>query len=243
MEYLLTILGSLASVGSIPLAIYLYLRSREAKYSGLRREIAKILSFQIGEGRALSTFEIQAVIDSKIRENRLKTNSIAVNEIIEDLVSDTISSPLLNSERKADIVENLRRIYTKGKILQAIDKYHLSYHEFLLSIRQQTELLPEDSKLISKETPNIEDSEVLKDKVGVSITASSIFGILGFVGTLVGASLSLSSILSNDNISNFISGRELFINLVIGVAASFLAAIMTYLFKRKLDKYSERDRE
>ena len=67
------------------------LGSREVKFSKLKREIVKILSYQIGEGRNLSTFEIQAVIDSKIREAGIKGNALSVSEIVEDLVSETIS--------------------------------------------------------------------------------------------------------------------------------------------------------
>lgn len=65
----LQVLGSLASLAAIPLSVYLYLRSREARAAKLRREIVRILSYQIGEGRDLSLFEVQAVIDSKTREH------------------------------------------------------------------------------------------------------------------------------------------------------------------------------
>lgn len=68
MNNILQIIGSIASIGGIPLAIYLFLRSKEAKLIRLKREIVKILSYQIGEGRNLSIFEIQAVIDSKLEK-------------------------------------------------------------------------------------------------------------------------------------------------------------------------------
>ena len=54
MSSVLQLLGSIASIGSIPLAIYLYLRNQEVRHSMLRREIVKALSFQIGEGRELT---------------------------------------------------------------------------------------------------------------------------------------------------------------------------------------------
>jgi hypothetical protein len=132
MEYLLQILGSIASIGSIPLAVYLYFRSREAKHTKARQEIVRIISFQVGEGRRLSTFEIRAVIDSKIRESRIRENSITVNEIIEDLVSETIMSPMLESQRKAEIIENLRSIHERRS---ATRQYHPLLHSLLLSSR------------------------------------------------------------------------------------------------------------
>jgi hypothetical protein len=71
MEQILQIIGSVASIGSIPPAIYLFLKSAAEKHLAIRRDIVNRLSFQIGEGRDLSLFEIQAVIDSKIRESRI----------------------------------------------------------------------------------------------------------------------------------------------------------------------------
>jgi len=49
MKEIFTIIGSIASIGSLPLAIYLYLKSREAKYNRVFREIVNIQSFQIEE--------------------------------------------------------------------------------------------------------------------------------------------------------------------------------------------------
>ena len=65
MDAFLQILGSVASIGSIPLTIYFYLRSRESKFTKLKFDIVKVLSYQIGEGRELALFEVGAVIDSK----------------------------------------------------------------------------------------------------------------------------------------------------------------------------------
>jgi F0F1-type ATP synthase assembly protein I len=230
MEYILTVLGSIASVGSIPLAIYLYLRSREAKYSSLRREIARILSYQIGEGRELSTFEVQAVIDSKIRENKLKTNSIAVREVVEDLVAETITSPMLNSEQKAEIVENLRRLYDRGKILQAIDRYGVSYHLLLSSIGQKVRLLPEDAELVAKEAPSLDESEQKKEKQSMVGTAS-MFGLLAAIVSIVGASFPLFA----DRFNKLWSGGEILLNVFIGFVASIIAALATFLIKKYLD--------
>ena len=86
MEYILTILGTIASLGAIPLSIYFYLKSKENKFDKVKKEIVKILSYQIGEERELTAFEIQTVINSKLRENRFKTNIVSIDEIVEDLV-------------------------------------------------------------------------------------------------------------------------------------------------------------
>lgn len=66
------VIGSLASIGGVPLAIYLYIKSKEGKIDSVRREIVKLLSYQIGEGRNLKLFEIQTIINSKLREKKLR---------------------------------------------------------------------------------------------------------------------------------------------------------------------------
>jgi hypothetical protein len=100
MEQVLTILGTIASLGAIPLSIYFYLKSKEAKFDKIKKEIVKTLSYQIGEEREITAFEIQTVINSKLRENGFKTNTIKIDEIVEDLVSETISSPMIDRNRK-----------------------------------------------------------------------------------------------------------------------------------------------
>jgi hypothetical protein len=116
MEQILQIIGSVASIGSIPLAIYLFLKNAAEKHLAIRRDIVNRLSFQIGEGRDLSLFEIQAVIDSKIRESRIKPGTIRVHEIVEDLVTQTVNSPLLESAKKAAIITSLSDLHALGRL-------------------------------------------------------------------------------------------------------------------------------
>lgn len=111
---ILQLLGSLASVFSIPLAIYLFLRSREARFRRVRQEIARSLSYQIGDARELSQFEIQAVIDSHARENRIRKGKIQYDDIVEDLVTDTIRNPMIPSSRKGEIINNLRNLHMRN---------------------------------------------------------------------------------------------------------------------------------
>ena len=231
MEYLLQILGSIASIGSIPLAVYLYLKSREAKYSNVRREIAKILSFQIGEGRELTTFEVQAVIDSKIREHKLKSKSIAVDEIVEDLVSETISSPMLNGHQKAEIVDNLRRVYSKGMILNAIDRYHLSYQNFLKAVEPDVELTRRE--IATQEL-------AIPDEIDSSKRGQGFADVFGFVVTLVSvitAVLSLVATVGTGWIQRYF-GREIVFNVLLGLAGSLLAGIITHLLFRRSTRSS-----
>jgi hypothetical protein len=236
MDYLLQILGSVASIGSIPLAIYLYLRSREAKYFKLRQDIARVLSFQIGEERELSTFEIQAVIDSKIRENKLKPNSIKVDEIVEDLVSETISSPLLDRQHKSEIIKNLQHVHQRGRLLRMIDQYDISHRDFLMGIQSSVKLTEQDAELIARES--LESKGI--EKIGKSNkpdgwTASSTYGLIMLLAVFIGG---LAQVLlvppALFGIPSPNSKRgEIVFNVILGFLLSVLAILATYAILRK----------
>lgn len=133
MEDFLTYIGSLASIGSIPLAIYLYLKSREQKKDKIRREILKIISYQIGENRTLDLFEVEKIINSNLRNSKLSKDSINIRSILEDLISDTISSPLLDSKSKDEILKNIKGIFPDQNAAQEV-KYSTTKYSTLFAI-------------------------------------------------------------------------------------------------------------
>ncbi|HCH5588339.1 TPA: hypothetical protein NKZ51_003649 [Vibrio parahaemolyticus] len=122
MNEFLQIVGSLASIVGIPLAVYLYFKGQAEKYFDVRRDIVKRLSYQVGEGREISQFELNAVIDSMVREKRLKQSSISANSVVEDLISETISSPLLDRARKDTLVKELQRLHSECEVYESIKK-------------------------------------------------------------------------------------------------------------------------
>ncbi len=115
-----SIIGTVASIGSIPLSLYLYIKSKENNIDKVKRDIVKILSHQIGDRRQLTTFEIQTVINSKTRETKIDNEKITVNHIIEDLVSETISNPLLDKSIKETIISELKKYILKANCLQVL---------------------------------------------------------------------------------------------------------------------------
>jgi hypothetical protein len=137
MEFWLQLLGSAASIVSIPLAVYLYIRSQEAQYRRVREEVARSLSYQIGDGRKLSAFEIQAVIDSQSRQNRIRRGKILADEIVEDLVTDTIRNPMIASERKEEIIGNLRDVHSKSAIFAVLTRSVIDA-DFLKTVSSDT---------------------------------------------------------------------------------------------------------
>ncbi len=241
MNNFLQILGSIASIGGIPLAIYLYLRSREAKFSKLKRDIVKILSYQIGEGRNLSTFEMQAVIDSKIREAGIKGNNLSVSEIVEDLVAETISSPMLDSERKKDILSNLKSIHQRGDILSVIDRYNLQFTDFLKGIQNKVKLSQEDLQIIETESPEI-NLEKISKKLKRTDKISEIFGFIAGIATVVAMFISLlSESTLTDSLSVFFKDNQQLLQIILGITASIIASVITFFVTHISRKNKKRE--
>lgn len=237
MNDFLQIIGSIASIGGIPLAIYLYLRSREAKFNKLRNEIVRILSYQIGEGRNLSVFEIKAVIDSKVREARGKSGVIEPDEIIEDLVSETISSPLLNSDRKNEILSNLRDNHRNSALFTAIDDKTIPWEKIIQCIQSHEVKPDETTKLVEI---CLTDAGIVKTKEKPSKPnpISEVFGLVAGIITIIATTMSLSGGEEFlQKFSVFFKENQRSFEFFIGVSASLIAAIVTAVFaKIKKDK-------
>ena len=231
MNEFLQIIGSIASIGGIPLAIYLYLRSREAKFNKLRSDVVKILSYQIGEGRNLSVFEIKAVIDSKVRESNGKAGIIEPDEIIEDLVSETISSPLLNSDRKNDILKNLRENHRNSTLFALIDEKKFQWHDIAQCLKKHDVEHEDTSSLLDV---CVDQSGLVKgkDKIKHSENISEIFGIVAGITTSVAAAFSIFGGEKFVNIfSSFIKDNQELLNFFIGIFASIIAILFTLIFE------------
>jgi hypothetical protein len=234
------ILGTIASIGSIPLAIYLFVRTREQSRDKLRREIVKILSYQIGEDRKLSAFEIQTVINSKLRENRINTDSITVISIIEDIVSETISSPLLNNDRKERIIDNLKSIYFKGDLSGNVIASDYSKQNTKLSQHNDSiEFTDEEiAKQLEDAFTNLVDERLEQSKkLKRTEQYSTLFGFVGTLITLIATVTSFSGLINFDKI-NF--KNELITNILLGVSVSIIASLITYLISVKLRKQKDK---
>jgi hypothetical protein len=187
MNTLLQIFGSLASIGAIPLAVYLYLRSREARLSKLRQEICKVISYQIGEGRNLSTFEVQAVIDSKLREHKFKPDAVSLEEVVEDLVTETITNPMLESEKKKIIIENLQKIHRAGQIHKIVMRYSITPIDFIESVSKSLPLSSVDLELLKAKEKLAEVKEaVFKQRPALVETLSTLFALVAALAGIIG---------------------------------------------------------
>jgi len=228
MSTFLQIFGSLASIGAIPLAVYLYLRNREAKFFKLRQEICRILSYQIGEGRNLSTFEVQAVIGSKTREHRFKPDTVNSDETIEDLIVETITNPMLESGKKESIIENLQNIHRAGQIHRIVMRYSISTINLLESISHTLSLTPTDSELVkAKEVPAEVKEVIYKRRTEFAEKLSSSFALTAIIIatiTLVVGEVSIAKLV------DFFSESPYIANFLIGTVVSIIAGFLVYFF-------------
>jgi hypothetical protein len=233
LESFLQIIGSIASIASIPLAAYFFLRQREERHHRLRKEICRTLSYQLGEGRPLSEFEIYSVIDSKCREHGAKPDSITQDAVVEDLVSETISNPMLDSNRKHEILENLRNLHSFVMALDVLTKHEITPSGILKLASQHVEFSPSEIELLEREEIKLE-AHASRDRV--SATLSTTFGVIAALTTIIAVFFgSFEDVADLVNKIVAINGKfpEWFSGLFLGMLSSIIAALITFLIKRE----------
>jgi hypothetical protein len=190
---ILGVIGSVASVGAIPLSIWLYLRSQESKLLATRREIIRILSFQLGEGRPLSLFEINAVIDSQLRARKLKPGTVTPRVIVDDLVSDTLANPMLAPGRKQGILLELERALIAPTLRQLLERYEIDAHA-LIGILDRERLLRAGDELVvhaqlSETTAEVAATVQDEGEEPTVSLRSTVFGLLSLITSLIAVML------------------------------------------------------
>ena len=238
MEQVLTILGTIASLGAIPLSIYLYLKTKEAKLDKVRKEIVKTLSYQIGEERQITAFEIQTVINSKIRENRFKKNTINIDEIVEDLVSEIISSPMIDRNKKQIILADLKSIYIKDEILDNVKD------EILDDIKEDN--LTWDN--LEHKIRDFDSKQELEERLSVEMKGKSYeristwFAIIAGIITIILTVFSLIGKESFEILFEQISQNKGISSIVLGLAAGLIISSLTGLLmtlKKRIQRSDE----
>ncbi|RLB93568.1 MAG: hypothetical protein DRH50_07725 [Deltaproteobacteria bacterium] len=234
MNELLQIIGSVASIASIPLAVFLYLRQREAKFRKLRSEIAKTLSYKIGEDSVISLFELESVIESKAREYGINPALIPPDGIIEDLVADTISNPMLESERKKKVVENLQDVHKAGVCYRILNDYSEPLSNSIYKLSKGFELEPEvEGALKSKSTEDL--GKIASKPKPVFETLSTTFGVLSAIITII---ISIFGITTLKELNTFFIDNKQLLALILGVLSSLIAGLLTGIMSKKSRKLS-----
>ena len=226
------IIGSIASLIGIPLAIYLYLKSKEAKFDRLKKEIVKVLSYQIGDERLLTNFEIRTVINSVLRENRIKTDSITISEIVEDLVSEVMASPLINKDRKTQILNELKKIYLKGEIFDQIDQLDSEQETSWDNLEAKLKSLVADKNEVNEkisEAQSKADRYRAKLSTTFAFTAAFITVATVVVGFINKDKFWSELIPDDEELILF----EIIIPLLAGVATSIMGVIVASFIRKK----------
>lgn len=224
----LNLLGSIASIGAIPLSIYLYLRAREEKIANARREIVRILSYQLGEARPVTLFEVESVIQSVLRNRRLKLDAITPSEVVNDLVTETISNPMLVPQRKQVILTELERALLAPAISDIVTKHQLDSHALLALLGEVTS----EATLATAEGAAAERvaSEHAISRLSPATFTSSAFGWLAALTSLGALAFQFSDI--TPRIREFLGrlpGQQFFLGLGATVLAILLTAFPEWL--------------
>jgi len=228
-----SIIGTVASIGSIPLSLYLYIKSKENNIDKVKREIVKILSHQIGDRRQLTTFEIKTVINSKTRESKIDNDKITVNHIIEDLVSETISNPLLEKTIKETIISELKKIYFKSELFTSIDNIEFETRTDAERKTNDVNIEKEIKSLIEKRNELSELSE--KDSKTTRRTSES-FAVIAGITTLLASALTFVGKEKYDTFSepifDFSRTNDFYFGIIASVSTAIFASFILVISKK-----------
>jgi hypothetical protein len=230
MNDIISLIGTIASIGSIPLGFYFFIKGKEEKRDKVKRDIVKVLLYQLNDTNLVSVFEIQSVINSKCRESKVSVDSIAISEIIDDLLSEIISNPLLQKESKRTFITNLK--FLSHRILTSSDN----------TAKTETVTI-EKLKDIDQEKLEIElqqEQEKIKKK-DKSESLSQIFGIItGLLGLLAAVFTITSDVFfNNDAIKELFRKNDFLVTIILGVGVSILSATISYFIKKSKDNQND----
>lgn len=239
---IISTVGSIASIVGVPIAIWLYLKQVESKKLALQKSIVRQLSFEVGKGRVPSVFEIKSTIETESRYARISPGNLKVHHIIEDLVTEVLGSPLLDSVSKEKAISGLKDIHPIGK--------------FISSIYQNEDLLPYISHLIDRDETQSESKQILKkildEKVEISPQIGpsfvTLFGVISIPLALIFVSIQETSGVDVYGFSESLfvglfsrSMAATIVTVLIGFFGAFASHAMIQKISKKLNKKKQSD--
>ena len=129
----LQLLSTIASIISVPLAIYYAHKTVDATNDKARLEIIKTLSYKLSIDYTLCYDDILSVYNSKLREHRIKKASFSITDIVHDLKSDIMSNAFIPNDVRSGMLLNLSQIYEHSRDPQVIQS-RLNFFIYQLSI-------------------------------------------------------------------------------------------------------------
>ena len=195
--------------------------------------MSRFLSHQIGDRRQLTTFEIQTVINSKTREAKIDNEKITVNDIIEDIVSETISNPLLDKSIKETIILELKKIYFKSELLTSIDNIELETRTDAEKKTNEINIEKTIKKIIEKRNELHEITETQHKK---AIRTSESFAVIAGLMTSIASGFTFIGKEKYDNISKplyeFLQKNDFYFGITLSVVTAVLATVVLAIFKK-----------
>jgi hypothetical protein len=238
LSSILSLLGSIASIGAIPLSIYLYLRAQEEKVASARRDILRTLSYQLGDARPVTLFEIEAVTESVLRSKRLKGDAISPVEVVNDLVTETISNPMISPDRKGTILLDLEHALLTPPIRSILAEYQLSPNR-LLSIL--------DNRSSGRTAARAAKSKVVFDEHEVGrrhALTSTVFGVLAALTSLGAVVFQFTDTSPRlRELLGRLPAQDFLLGLIAAVVAASLSLVTGWLFDNQAKRREPGDRE
>lgn len=104
------IVAGLASIISIPLAIYFSRRTSDAKSEKARLDIIKTLSFRLATTHKIEYDDFISVYKSKLRDHKISKPKFSMEDILNDLKTDIISNAFLEGTDRKEIMLMLQKL-------------------------------------------------------------------------------------------------------------------------------------
>ena len=230
LNAVLQVIGTIASISSIPLAIYFFFKQSKNQLIDVKNQIVKKISQIVADGNEVKSIDVIAVIKSTLRDNNLKDDKILATNIVEDMISEVISNPLLDPERKVDINNNLRIVLSE---LQVVTYYSLlkddQKENYLNNIVTETNNPDKNNEIKQLSEENILNEKEYKIKKTISsIMSTSLVVITGIVTTFIASVLTFDKEIISAKFDD---------NIIVGVlvlsAVSIIAMVGSIINKTK----------
>lgn len=228
MSQLLQWIGTFASIISVPLAIYFYYKTVDGKYEKIRKELINLFSSYIGTGNKLSLFYLSSVINAKLRENNLKAGCITTISIIEDLIVEIISNPLLANDTKKSILFDLEMLIhpnvtiPDGKLAGGVENENADKKDNDERRRKFAEALRKGESIIV-------EMDIDKEQTLTKEKSSLIITLVSIVATI------LSSLVSTGQVTEIFKIVDLtstVTQIIIGIVVAIIASVALFLIEK-----------
>lgn len=227
MSQLLQWVGTFASIISVPLAIFFYYKTIDAKYEKVKKELIRLFSSYIGTGNKLSIFYLSSVINAKLREDNLKAGCITTISIIEDLMVEIISNPLLANETKKAILYDLETLINpvvnvpSGKLAGG----NVSNEDEDNVAKCRKEL----AEALRNGEPVVVETDKRKNKVQFKEKFSIIIEWVSIVATIISFLISSGQV---TKIFKVIDLTSTITQISIGIITSLIASLLLFLIEK-----------